>query len=98
MSFGLAKFLFVRDLGGFDFAAQLTIGRAQIRDLTTGRFTADGDALLLPGPPGVGKNASGGRAWPRGDRRRIHRALHRCDGAGGEPGRASGAREVWLVR
>jgi DNA replication protein DnaC len=55
MSFGLAKFPFVRDLAGFDFAAQPSIDRAQIRDLATGRFIANGDALLLLGPPGVGK-------------------------------------------
>ena len=55
MSFGLAKFPFVRDLGGFDFAAQPSLDRAQIRDLATGRFIANGDALLLLGPPGVGK-------------------------------------------
>ncbi len=55
MSFGLAKFPFVRDLGGFDFAAQPSLDRAQIRDLATGRFIANGDALLLLGPPGAGK-------------------------------------------
>jgi len=59
MSFGLAKFPFVRDITGFGFAAQPSIERAQIRaqirDLATGRFTANGDALLLPGPPGAGK-------------------------------------------
>jgi DNA replication protein DnaC len=51
MSFGLAKFPFVRDLTGFDFAAQPSIDRARIRDLATGRFIANGDALLLLGPP-----------------------------------------------
>lgn len=56
MSFGLAKFPFVRDLAGFDFAAQPSLDRAQIRDLATGRFIANGDALLLLGPPGVGKS------------------------------------------
>jgi DNA replication protein DnaC len=55
MSFGLVKFPFVRDLANFDFAAQPSIDRAQIRDLATGRFIANGDALLLLGPPGVGK-------------------------------------------
>jgi len=55
MSFGLAKFPFVRDLAGFDFSAQPSLDRAQIRDLATGRFIANGDALLLLGPPGVGK-------------------------------------------
>ena len=55
MSFGLAKFPFVRDLGGFDYAAQPSVDRDQVRDLATGRFIAKGDALLLLGPPGVGK-------------------------------------------
>ena len=55
MSFGLAKFPFVRDIAGFDFAAQPSLDRAQIRNLATGRFIANGDALLLLGPPGVGK-------------------------------------------
>jgi DNA replication protein DnaC len=55
MSFGLAKFPFVRTLEGFDFAAQPSIDKGQIRDLATGRFIANGDALLLLGPPGVGK-------------------------------------------
>ncbi len=55
MSFGLAKFPFVRDLTGFDFEAQPSIDKSQIRDLATGRFIANGDALLLLGPPGVGK-------------------------------------------
>ena len=55
MSFGLAKFPFVRTLEGFDFAAQPSVDKGQIRDLATGRFIAHGDALLLLGPPGVGK-------------------------------------------
>mgnify|MGYP000511733088 CR=1 FL=1 len=55
MSFGLAKFPFARDIAGFDFAAQPSLDRAQIRDLATGRFIANGDAPLLLGPPGVGK-------------------------------------------
>ncbi|WP_011910429.1 ATP-binding protein [Cereibacter azotoformans] len=55
MSFGLARFPFHRDLAGFDFAAQPSIDRGQIRDLATGRFIANGEAVLLLGPPGVGK-------------------------------------------
>ena len=49
------SFPFVRDLAGFDFAAQPSIDRAQIRDLATGRFIANGENVLLLGPPGVGK-------------------------------------------
>ena len=55
MAFGLAKFPFVRDLAGFDFKAQPSLDPKQIRDLATGRFVANGETLLLLGPPGVGK-------------------------------------------
>ena len=55
MGFGLARFPFVRDLAGFDFSAQPSIDKAQIRDLASGRFIANGEAVLLLGPPGVGK-------------------------------------------
>lgn len=55
MSLGLARFPFVRDIAGFDFAAQPSVDKAQIRELATGRFIANGEALLLLGPPGVGK-------------------------------------------
>ena len=64
MSFGLAKFPLRRgpwrastpDRGpGQAFAAQPSVDKGQVRDLATGRFIAHGDALLLLGPPGVGK-------------------------------------------
>src|SRR5215212_12029043 len=55
MSVGLARFPFVRDLAGFDFAAQPSIDKGQIRELATGRFIANGEAVLFLGPPGVGK-------------------------------------------
>ncbi len=55
MSFGLARFPFVRDLTGFDFAAQPSIDKGQIHEIATGRFIANGEAVLLLGPPGVGK-------------------------------------------
>ncbi len=55
MSFGLARFPFHRDLAGFDFAAQPSIDRGRIRGLATGRFIANGEAVLLLGLPGVGK-------------------------------------------
>src|SRR3954462_1818377 len=51
MSVGLARFPFVRDLAGFDFAAQPSIDKGQIRELATGRFIANGEAVLLLGPP-----------------------------------------------
>jgi len=55
MGFGLARFPYVRDLTGFDFGAQPSIDKAQIRELASGRFIANGEAALFLGPPGVGK-------------------------------------------
>ncbi len=55
MAMGLARFPFARDLAGFDFTAQPSIDRAQIREIGTGRFIANGETVLLLGPPGVGK-------------------------------------------
>ena len=37
MSIGLARFPFVRDLDGFDFAAQPSIDKKQIREIAAGR-------------------------------------------------------------
>jgi DNA replication protein DnaC len=45
----------VRDLASFDFGAQPSIDKAQIREIATGRFIANGEAVLLLGPPGVGQ-------------------------------------------
>ena len=55
MSVKLARFPFVRDLDGFDFAAQPSLDKKQFRELAACRWVANGDALLLLGPPGVGK-------------------------------------------
>jgi DNA replication protein DnaC len=55
MSIGLARFPFVRDLDGFDFAAQPSIDRKQVREIAGGRFIANGEVVMLLGPPGVGK-------------------------------------------
>ena len=55
MAMKIAQFPFVRDLDGFDFDAQPSLDPKQIRDLATCRWIANGDALLLLGPPGVGK-------------------------------------------
>jgi DNA replication protein DnaC len=55
MATSIAKFPYVRDLAGFDFKAQPSLDPKQIRDLATGRFIANGQTLLLLGPPGVGK-------------------------------------------
>lgn len=50
-----AKFPYVRTMDQFDFAAQPSLDPGQIRELATCRWVANGDALLLLGPPGVGK-------------------------------------------
>ena len=55
MGMKLAKFPAVRELGGFDFGAQPSVGEKQIRELATGRFIAHGESVLFLGPPGVGK-------------------------------------------
>ncbi|GLS46879.1 DNA replication protein DnaC [Methylobacterium brachythecii] len=55
MSFGISRFPFVRDLTGFDFGAKPSLDKAQIREIATGRFIANGEAVLFLGPPGVGK-------------------------------------------
>lgn len=55
MASKIAHFPTVRELDGFDFAAQPSIDQKQIRELAACRWVAHGDALLLLGPPGVGK-------------------------------------------
>jgi DNA replication protein DnaC len=55
MALRLARFPYVRTLEAFDFEAQPSIDPAQIRELATCRWVANGDTLLLLGPPGVGK-------------------------------------------
>ena len=55
MALGLARFPMVRELSGYDFGAQPGVDKAQIRELATGRFIANGESVLLLGPPGVGK-------------------------------------------
>ena len=55
MAVKIAHFPYVRDLDGFDFAAQPSLDPRQIRELAACRWVAHGEALLLLGPPGVGK-------------------------------------------
>src|SRR6266516_4386938 len=55
MTLKLARFPFVRDLVGFDFAAQPSIDPKQVRELAGARWIANGENVLLLGPPGVGK-------------------------------------------
>jgi DNA replication protein DnaC len=55
MALKLAHFPCVRELTGFDFAAQPSLDPKQIGDLAAGRWIANGENVLLLGPPGVGK-------------------------------------------
>ena len=55
MGLGIAKFPYVRTLEGFDFAAQPSLDPKQVRELAACRWVANGDTLLIQGPPGVGK-------------------------------------------
>lgn len=51
----MARFPFHKTLESFDFKFQPSIDVKAIKELTTGRFIADADNVLLLGPPGVGK-------------------------------------------
>jgi DNA replication protein DnaC len=55
MALKLAHFPALKELAGFDFEAQPSIDPKQIRDLAASRWIANGENVLLLGPPGVGK-------------------------------------------
>jgi DNA replication protein DnaC len=55
MALKLAHFPFIRELAGFDFAAQPSLDPRQVRALGQGRWIANGENVLFLGPPGVGK-------------------------------------------
>jgi len=55
MATKIAHFPTRRDLDGFDFAAQPSLDKKQIREIATGRFIANAEVVMLMGPPGVGK-------------------------------------------
>lgn len=55
MAVRLAKFPCARTLDGFDFQAQPSLDPKQLRELALCRWVANGDRVLLLGPPGVGK-------------------------------------------
>src|SRR6185436_9618335 len=55
MALKLAHFPAVKELSSFDFEAQPSIDPKQVRDLAASRWIANGENLLLLGPPGVGK-------------------------------------------
>jgi DNA replication protein DnaC len=51
MGLKLAHFPAVKELAGFDFEAQPSIDPKQIRDLAASRWIANGENVLLLGPP-----------------------------------------------
>ena len=51
----IAHFPFVRSLDDFDYKAQPSVDPKQIRELACCRWVANGDTVLMLGPPGVGK-------------------------------------------
>lgn len=55
MGTSIAKFPFVRTLDDFDFDAQPSLDAKLVRELATARWVANGENVLLLGPPGVGK-------------------------------------------
>lgn len=55
MGLSIAKFPAIRTLEDFDFAAQPSVDPKEVRELATCRWVANGDTVLLQGPPGVGK-------------------------------------------
>ena len=55
MGLSIAKFPAVRTLDDFDFASQPSVDPKLVRELATSRWVANGDCVLLQGPPGVGK-------------------------------------------
>lgn len=80
MGTSIAKFPFVRTLDGFDYDAQPSVDAKQVRELATCRWVANGDTLLLQGPPGVGKThlavALGREAIKRGNSVLFTQATH----------------------
>ena len=75
MGMSIAKFPCVRTLEGFEYDAQPSVDPKQIRELATSRWVANGDSVLLLGPPGVGKTHLAVALGTRGHRARL---LRRC--------------------
>lgn len=55
MGITIAHFPAVKTLDDFDFKFQPGVDHRLVRELATGRFVANGENVLLFGPPGVGK-------------------------------------------
>jgi len=55
MATRMARLPFVKTLESFDFAYQPSINAKQIKEFAAVRWIANGENLILLGPPGVGK-------------------------------------------
>ena len=55
MGLQIAHFPSVRTLEAFDFSLQPSVDERLIQELATGNFIVHGEAVLMLGPPGVGK-------------------------------------------
>jgi hypothetical protein len=83
MTLKLARFPFVRDLPGFDFAAQPSIDPKQVHELAGARWIANGKNVLLLGPARRGQDPSRRGARARSDPGRVFRSVRRRhDGRG----------------
>ena len=100
MAMTIAHFPFVRTLEGFEFEAQPSIDPGKIRELATCRWVANGDNVVLLGPPGVGKTHLEVALGREAVSPRLHGAVHHGDGAArlsgerpaaGDAGGAAGA-------
>jgi DNA replication protein DnaC len=56
MGMQIAHFPCIRTIEGFDFTFQPSADERLIRELSTGNFIANGENVLIFGPPGVGKS------------------------------------------
>lgn len=100
MAMTIAHFPFVRTLEGFEFEAQPSIDPGRIRDLATCRWVANGDNVVLLGPPGVGKThlevALGREAVARGYTVQFTTAMERLGSL--VKGQQQGTLEVRLAQ
>ena len=55
MGISIAHFPATKTLDDFEFRYQPSIDQKLVRELVTGRFIANGENVVLFGPPGVGK-------------------------------------------
>lgn len=71
MGIQIAHFPVQKTLDDFDFKFQPSIDSKLVRELATGCFVANGENVLLFGPPGVGKPISRSASVERASRRGI---------------------------